>query len=159
MRLVINCFQAKFAVGLDMRELLFKYSKYALVGFAVTVIAIGVRELAGALLPSDTPAYYTLSIFIAYICGFFLSYLGHKFISFNHVEQLAFNHARSMIAFLLIALLGMLATILVSLTVRYLLPIDNYLCGWADSFAFSVGILMSSIGTFWLNRAYTFRGR
>ena len=144
---------------LQLQDLVFKYSKYAVVGAVVAIVAIGIREFIDILLPSDSPSYYTFSIFIAYLCGFALSYFGHKLISFSHIRQLAFSHRHSMIVFVLIALLGMLVTMLVSLTVRYLLPMDVILGSWAASFAFAVGVLISSIGTFWLNRAYTFRGR
>ena len=62
-----------------MKELMFGYSKYAVVGLLVSAIAIVIRELVAILLQSDTPVYYTISILIAYLCGFVLSYLGHKF--------------------------------------------------------------------------------
>ena len=133
------------------------YSKYAVVGAIVAIIAIGIREIIGVLLPSDTPFYYTVSIVLAYLCGFVLSYSGQKMITFGGVSQLAFSLSRSMMMFALIALLGMLSTMFISLTVRYLLPIDEVLGGGAASFAFALGVLISSIGTFSLNRFYTFR--
>ena len=83
------------------------YSKYAVVGAVVAVIAIGIRELIAWMLPSDTPVYYSISILVAYLCGFILSYLGHKYFSFSHVKKMAFSRGQSMGAFVLIALLGM----------------------------------------------------
>ena len=141
----------------DMRELMLRYSKYAVVGAVVAVIAIGIREFVAILLPNDTPFYYAFSIFVAYLCGFVLSYFGHKYISFGHVRQLAFSHGRSISAFLSIALLGMVVTMLVSLAVRYLLPMDRIPGGFGASAAFAVGVLIASVATFWLNRIYTFR--
>ena len=142
-----------------MHELMLKYSKYAVIGAVVAVVAIGIREFVAALMPVDTPAYYLFSIFVAYLCGFVLSYFGHKYISFSHVRQLAFSHGRSMGTFVLIALLGMLVTMLVSLAVRYLLPIDKIPGGFSASIAFTIGVTVSSFGTFWLNRIFTFRGK
>jgi putative flippase GtrA len=143
----------------DMRDLIQKYSKYAMVGAAVALIAIGIREFVAALLPSDTPEYYTISIFVAYLCGFVLSYLGHKYISFSHIQQLTFSRGQAMGSFIFIALLGMLVTMLISLTIRYLLPMDKIVGESEASIAFAVGVLVSSVATFWLNRIYTFRGR
>lgn len=141
-----------------VQKLINLYSKYAFVGVIVTIISIGVREVVGSLLPSDTPFYFTISIGLAYLCGFVLSYSGHKTFTFSDIDQLAFGLGRSIAIFLFIALLGMLSTMLISLAVRYLLPLDDYLGKGTASFAFAFGVLLSSIGTFALNRFYTFRG-
>ena len=136
---------------------LFVYLKYAFIGTVVALIAIILREVVGRALPADSPVYYAISIILVYALGILISYVGHRLFSFGHVKDLHFSKSQSLGAFITVALLGMVSTMVLALGIRYLLPIDNLLGQYGAAFAFALATLITSVGTFILNGTYTFR--
>ena len=67
------------------------YLRYIIVGAVVGVLTILLRELFALILPADTPAYYALSVVMAYMVGIFCSYYGHRNVTFS-ARQLAGGH-------------------------------------------------------------------
>ncbi|MEJ0048387.1 MAG: GtrA family protein [Rhodospirillales bacterium] len=51
------------------------YFLYLIVAAVVGVITVALRELAGRLLPADTPVNYAISVVLAYCVGIVLNYL------------------------------------------------------------------------------------
>lgn len=136
-----------------------RYVVYASIGVLVALATIMVRAVLGRLLPADTPVFYALSIIGAYLTGMTLSYLGHRKVTFGHVEDLAHSWQVSVASYVSITLVGLGVTLLVSMLVRYQLPLQQWVGDWASTLAFVAGVLVSSTLTFLLNQAVTFKSR
>lgn len=133
------------------------YLRYLVVGAVVGVLTIALRELFAFMLPADTPAYYALSVVLAYAVGIVCSYYGHHNVTFNMQEPVG-GHATAFTRFTFIAIAGLLATTSMSMLIRYGLPVDRVLGEYSGSFAFALATILASILTYSLNSAFTFRG-
>ncbi len=134
------------------------YGKYAVIGALVGVLAIIIREAFAAILPGDTPAYYVLSVLSAYAVGIALSYYGHRKFTFGG-RQLAAGSIRRFSRFTAIAVLGLVATTLFSVGIRYGLSTDRLLGPYGASFAFALATFLASVLTYTLNSWYTFSSK
>jgi putative flippase GtrA len=143
----------------ELKALLSRYFVYACVGVVVTLVAIFLRAMISRFMPADSPNYYALSIGITYGIGFTLSYSGHRFITFQQVTEMARSQGASFVLFVLIAMLGMLVAMMVSLFVRYQTPLAQLAGNDAPSVAFAAGVVVASVLTFSLNSSITFRSR
>ena len=133
------------------------YLRYFIVGAVVGVLTIALRELFAFMLPADTPAYYALSVVLAYAVGIVCSYYGHHNVTFN-MQKAVDGHATAFTRFAFIAIAGLLATTTMSMLIRYGLPVDRLLGEYAGGFAFALATILASILTYSLNSAFTFRG-
>lgn len=131
------------------------YARYFIVGALVGILTILVREAIAAALPSDTPTYYAVSAILAYIIGILTSYVGHRVFSFRHTVPVG-RLSTSLGRFSLIAILGLISTTILSLVIRYGLPLEIILEKYEATFAFASATVISSLLTYSLNAKYTF---
>lgn len=134
------------------------YLRYIIVGAVVGVLTILIRELFALVLPADTPAYYALSVTMAYMVGIVCSYYGHRNVTFS-ARQLVGGHSEAFTRFTVIAVAGLLATTAISMLIRYGFPVDRLLGKYAGSFAFALATFLASILTYSLNSTFTFTGK
>ena len=63
-----------------------QYGRYTVIGAVVGFITIGLREIAGRLLPADDPQFYLVSVGLAYAFGMVLNYLLQRALTFRHTS-------------------------------------------------------------------------
>jgi putative flippase GtrA len=136
---------------------LVQYARFLVIGFIVGVIAIVLRELIGRALPADTPGYYSLSVIVVYAIGILLSFALHSRYTFE--VKAAALRCDGLVPFTAVALVGALATWLVSLVCRYGLGFDRLFGDLAGSAAFAVGAVAASLLTYSLNAHLVFHRR
>jgi putative flippase GtrA len=131
------------------------YCKYFVIGSIVGIIAIAAREILVILLPSDTPAYYLLSVALVYAGGIIGSFYAHYRITFSHIrhKRAAFE---SIGKFTVIAIIGMIVTSLLSYQIRYHLGLQPVFSTFLPAFAFGTATVIASLVTYSLNKKYTF---
>ncbi|CAA0111856.1 Uncharacterised protein [Halioglobus japonicus] len=134
------------------------YLKYLFIGAVVGIASIIGREIIAVFLPADTPEYYALSVFIVYALGILASYTGHRKVSFSHVDMEGQSTASSMTWFTVIAVVGLLCATVLSVCIRYLLPIQGVFGAYSATAAFAIATVITSVITFTLNARHTFRG-
>lgn len=132
-----------------------EYRRFFLVGTSVGLLAIALRELIAAVLPADTPTYYSLSVIAVYVFGIMLSYVLQHRITFS--VSLRESNWRKLISFIAVALIGALATWFLSLLLRYELGFDRIFGPLSGSLAFAVAAVSSSVFTYALNALVVFR--
>jgi putative flippase GtrA len=142
---------AKAAAPLSLAQ----YRRFFLVGTVVGLLAIALRELIAAVLPADTPFFYSISVVGVYVLGILLSYVLQRRFTFK--TSLEERTWRRLISFVSVALLGALVTWLLSLSFRYELGFDRVLGHSSGSMAFAVAAVSSSVLTYTLNALLVFR--
>ena len=135
------------------------YLKYLVIGAVVGIASIIGREIIALFLPADTPGYYALSVAGVYAVGILASYTGHRKVSFSHVDMEGQSTASSMTWFTVIALVGLLCATVLSVCIRYLLPIQAIFGAHSATVAFAIATVITSVITFTLNSRHTFRER
>lgn len=133
------------------------YSRYFIVGAVVGVLTILLRELFAFLLPADTPVYYALSVVLAYAVGIVCSYFGHRNVTFYRGKPVG-GDVQAFARFTVIAVTGLVATTVISLVIRYGLPIEAVFGRYTGTFAFALATFLASVLTYSLNSTFTFRG-
>jgi putative flippase GtrA len=134
-----------------------QYARFLLVGLVVGVIAVILRELISRALPADTPAYYSLSVIVVYAAGILLSFALHSRYTFGVGPRV--ESSGGLVPFTAVALVGALATWLVSLLFRYGLGFDRLFGDLSGSAAFAVGAVSASLLTYSLNAHMVFHRR
>ena len=84
-------------------------------------LSIACRELFGRLLGTDDPRHYSISVVLAYLAGIAVSFVLNQRFTFSGAPA-----ARSwsrFIPFVVVALVGLVCTWLISLALRYGLPL------------------------------------
>jgi putative flippase GtrA len=132
------------------------FLRYAIIGAIVGISAAVGREIIAMAFPADTPGYYALSVSLVYVFGILASYSGHRKVTFGHVDMKHQSTARSMTNFTVIALLGLLCTTGLSVTIRYFFPVDDFFGSLGGAFSFILATLIASVITFSLNARHTF---
>ena len=133
------------------------YCKYFLVGAVVGITAILVREVIAFLLPADTPFFYGLSVVLVCIGGIVAAYIGHLKVTFSHVDC-PLHAFIPTLNFTLIAILGLVTTTLLSLALRYILPLELVVGEFKPTVAFALATIIASFITYPLNARFTFTG-
>jgi putative flippase GtrA len=131
-----------------------QYARFLLVGLVVGLIAIVLREWIARALPADTPVFYSLSIVVVYAMGILLSFALHSRFTFG--VRTEFDKSERLAPFFAVALVGAMATWLVSLVCRYGLAFDRVFGELAGSAAFAVGAVTASLVTYVLNARMVF---
>ena len=134
-----------------------QYVRFLVVGLIVGVIAVALRELITRALPADTPAYYSLSVIVVYAGGILLSFALHSRYTFGVGPRV--DSSAGLAPFTAVALVGALATWLVSLICRYGLGFDRLFGDVSGSAAFAVGAVAASLLTYSLNAHMVFHRR
>jgi putative flippase GtrA len=131
-----------------------QYGRFFIVGTIVGLLAIALRELIAAVLPADTPKYYSISIIAVYVFGILLSYVLQHRITFR--ESIEESTWRRLTSFIAVALIGALTTWLLSLSLRYGVGFDNIFGRLSGSLAFAIAAVSSSVLTYVLNALIVF---
>jgi putative flippase GtrA len=145
--------QSEHAPG-GSRLSMLQYSRFLLVGLVVGLIAIFAREWIARALPADSPLFYSISVVVVYAAGIVLSFALHSRFTFG--THLPFSRTERFAPFLAVALVGAMATWLISITCRYAVGFDKLFGAVAGSVAFAVGAVAASILTYILNAHMVF---
>ena len=132
-----------------------QYARFFLVGAAVGLSAIALRELIALALPSDTPVYYSASVLIVYTIGIAASYILHHGFTFRSDDNL--RNPAVFLPFVTVALAGAASTWGLSLLFRYGLGFGELFGPLGASAAFALATLISSLVTYTLNALLVFR--
>ncbi len=134
-----------------------QYGRFLIVGAFVGIVSVGCRELTGYLLVADTAWNYSLSVAVAYVIGIMLSFLlNHRF-TFGGDQRS--RNCRIFARFVAIAAVGLVATWLLALALRYGTHLDARIGSSAKPLAFVSAAFLSSLLTYPLNARFVFGGR
>ena len=140
-----------------------QFFNYFAVGTFVGIITIALREGIGAVLPADTPFYYSVSIVIVYTFGTVLSFLMQRATTFRHTTSAGTGprrqHLTQLARFTTVALIGAVAAWLLALALRYGIPLDSLVGPLAPSIAFGAAAVTTSFLTYSLNALIVFSDR
>ena len=131
-----------------------KYFRYAVIGAVVGISAILLREGIAWFLP-DEPIYFALSVGFIYALGIVLSFILQQTFTFRPDQQV--HSWRKLLPFIVVALIGAVATLLLALLYRYGFAFDRLFGGFGPALAFAAATLTSSVLSFWLNARFVFR--
>ena len=131
-----------------------QYLRYASVALAALVVTVLTREFVQFLFVADTEIIYGLSIIIAYTVGIMVNFSLQKRLTF----RLAHNRVTTglFLGFVIVALIGAGATLLVAFALRYGLRLDHIVGAGAPMLAFFLATVFSSFLTYTLNTRYIF---
>jgi putative flippase GtrA len=132
-----------------------QYARFLVIGGFVGLITVGCRELIGRMLVTDSAAYYSLSVVLAYALGIALTYVLNRRHTFNQRDTSASYSTFALFA--LIALLGAFCTWMLSLLLRYGAHLNALLGNCAAAAAFALAALLSTLITYPLNARFVFR--
>lgn len=131
-----------------------QYARFLMVGAFVGVVSVACRELSGYLLGADTRENYMLSVALAYTLGIGLSFwMNHRF---TFIAEGRSVNWRAFARFTAIAVVGLISTWLLSLTLRYGAHLDALIGRLAKPAAFATATLLSSVLTYPLNSRFVF---
>jgi putative flippase GtrA len=133
-----------------------QYGRFLFIGALVAIVTIACRELIAYVLGTDTLLSYSVSVVGAYGFGMALSFVLNG--RFTFADSTGFEWPK-FIRFTVIALLGMLATWMLSIGLRYGLRLPAVFGDASAGIAFAVAALVSSILTYPLNAMLVFRAR
>jgi putative flippase GtrA len=133
-----------------------QYARFVIIGAFVGIVSVGCRELIGYLLAADTAWNYSVSVAFAYAVGIMLSFLlNHRF-TFGGDDSS--RNWRIFARFAAIAVVGLVATWLLALALRYGTHLDARIGSAAKLVAFVAAALLSSLLTYPLNARFVFGG-
>ena len=133
-----------------------QYFTYCIVGAVIGISAIAIRELLELILPSENPLYYGLSVVIVYAGGIVAGFFGHGKYTFSNIRDKD-ERIRSFVTFFLIAIFGMLLTVMLALAFLNVFDFRNLFRPAGPAIAFATAVLIVSAITYALNARYTFR--
>lgn len=132
-----------------------QYFQYFAVGVFVGLATVAVREVIAALLPSDTPIFYSISIIVVYAFGVGLSFQMQLRITFGGAKANQPNLQR-VSRFITVAIGGALATSLLALALRYGLGFDGIFGRYSPTAAFIIAAVATSGITYAVNALLVF---
>jgi putative flippase GtrA len=127
---------------------------YFIIGGFVGVVGIGIREAVALLLP-DTPAWYATSVGIAYGASILASFSLHSRITFAGALN-GRGTAASFTKFSIIAVIGLITSIVLAPAIRYGLRFDALFGARGAFLAFVIACLLVSVISYLLNASFTF---
>ena len=125
-----------------------------MVGTIAGLLSIACRELFGRLLGTDDPRHYSISVVLAYLAGIAVSFVLNQRFTFSGAPA-----ARSwsrFIPFVVVALVGLVCTWLISLALRYGLPLTALIGKSSAPVAFAAATVLASLITYPLNALFVF---
>lgn len=129
-----------------------QYVRYVAVALVAFVATVASREVFQRMLPGDTPAFYTLSMVLAYCLGIVVNFTLQRALTFRST-----NRSWGMFSgFVLVALAGAAVTTASSLAFRYLV-FDHWFERWSPTLGFAGGNVVASVTTYVLNARFVFR--
>jgi putative flippase GtrA len=125
-----------------------------MVGSCAGLLSIVAREVCGWLLGRDDPVRYSISVALGYIAGIVVSYLLNQRFTFR--KDAAARDWSRFLPFVGVAMVGLLSTWLMSLALRYGLPLERLLGSFSATVAFAFATVLSSLITYPLNAVFVF---
>jgi putative flippase GtrA len=118
------------------------------------LLSVASREVFGRLLVPDDALHYSVSVVLAYMVGIAVSFfLNHRFTFLGGAASR--NWPRFML-FVAVALVGLVCTWLISLALRYGLPLPALIGKSSALVAFALATLLASLITYPLNALFVF---
>ena len=134
-----------------------QYLRYAVVALAALITTLLVRELVQFIVGVDTKVTYGASIIFAYAVGIVVNFSLQKRFTFQTVQSR--KDARAFLGFVMVALVGAIATFLAAFVLRYGFLLDRVAGSGAPTIAFLGATVASSFLTYALNARYVFPQR
>ena len=123
-------------------------------GTCAGLLSIACRELFAWLLGRDDPRHYSISVILGYVAGIIVSYLLNQ--RFTFVKAGAPRKWSRFVPFVGVAMVGLLCTWLMSLGLRYGLPLQALIGKSSATVAFALATALSSLITYPLNALFVF---
>jgi putative flippase GtrA len=124
------------------------------VGTIAGLFSIACRELFGRLLGTDDPRHYSISVVLAYMAGIIVSFTLNQHFTFS-AQRAPHSWSRFM-PFVAVALVGLVCTWLISLGLRYGLPLTALIGKSSAPVAFAAATVLASLITYPLNAWFVF---
>ena len=138
-----------------MRSLsLAQYARFLVVGTIAGLFSIACRELFGYLLGADDPRHYSISVALAYAAGIVVSFVLNQ--RFTFLKDKAERSWSKFIPFVAVAMAGLVCTWLISIALRYGLPLTALIGKSSASVAFAAATVLASLITYPLNGLFVF---
>ena len=138
-----------------MRSLsLAQYARFLVVGTIAGLFSIACRELFGYLLGADDPRHYSISVALAYAAGIVVSFVLNQ--RFTFLKDKAERSWSKFIPFVAVAMAGLVCTWLISIALRYGLPLTALIGKSPASVAFAAATVLASLITYPLNGLFVF---
>lgn len=131
-----------------------QYARFLTVGGMVGLASVAARDLFQHLMRTDTPQHYSTSVIAAYGLGIVASFALNRRFTFADARDRA--PWRTFAGFALLALAGLGCTWLLSLALRYGLPVERALGRAGPDAAFAVAAMLSTAATYPLNARFVF---
>jgi putative flippase GtrA len=132
-----------------------RYLTFVIVGVVVTAATVAFRAVLGRVVGDESQTLYALSIIAAYVFGIALSYVLHRSITF---KQSTSAPRKSIVKFVLVQLVGMQATVGLSVLLRWAFGLGLTSPEFVKSAAFAMAALATSLLTYTLNARFVFAG-
>jgi putative flippase GtrA len=124
------------------------------VGTIAGLFSIACRELFGHLLGVDDPRHYSISVALAYVAGILVSFVLNQRFTFR--KDKAERSWSRFIPFVAVAMVGLVCTWLISIALRYGLPLTALIGKSSGSVAFAAATVLASLITYPLNGLFVF---
>jgi putative flippase GtrA len=131
-----------------------QYRRYFVVGSAIGLFALALREAIAWALPADTPLYSSISVVAVYAVAIIVSYAAQRSITFAHRHEWSLAQVA---AFAVTAVIGGGVTWLVAFAMRYGLRLDHFFGPLSPGLAFAFGAVAASGVTYFLQARFIFR--
>jgi putative flippase GtrA len=131
-----------------------QYARFLVVGTIAGLFSIACRELFGYLLGADDPRHYSISVALAYAAGIVVSFVLNQ--RFTFLKDKAERSWSKFIPFVAVAMAGLVCTWLISIALRYGLPLTALIGKSSASVAFAAATVLASLITYPLNGLFVF---
>jgi len=131
-----------------------QYARFLVVGTIAGLFSIACRELFGYLLGADDPRNYSISVALAYAAGIVVSFVLNQ--RFTFLKDKAERSWSKFIPFVAVAMAGLVCTWLISIALRYGLPLTALIGKSSASVAFAAATVLASLITYPLNGLFVF---
>jgi len=131
-----------------------QYARFLVVGTIAGLFSIACRELFGYLLGADDPRHYSISVALAYAAGIVVSFVLNQ--RFTFLKDKAERSWSKFIPFVAVAIVGLVCTWLISIALRYGLPLTALIGKSSASVAFAAATVLASLITYPLNGLFVF---
>jgi len=131
-----------------------QYARFFVVGTIAGLFSIACREIFGHLLGTDDPRHYSVSVALAYMAGIAVSFMLNQ--RFTFFRDKATHTWSRFIPFVAVALVGLVCTWLISVALRYGLPLPALIGKSSAPVAFAAATVIASLITYPLNALFVF---
>lgn len=134
-----------------------QYGLYVLVGVAVGLVTVVLREIFSRTLTGDSALGYSVSVVSAYGVGILLSFFLQRRVTFAQGPTDA--RAGDLALFGMVAIAGAVLTWTLAMVFRYALQFDHWFGVHGATAAFVLAAILASVLTYSINATVVFRHR